>query len=432
MGMRTVRAAVPAVLAILVAGLVGTSPAAARPAPAPTGLAVVVAGHEDGSYDIDATWDAVPNATSYRVALTKGGATLASASVTTSAWSPTVTGSPGIIALSVRAVVGRKRGRTATLAVTLPDATAPHGSYSSDWDINTGIATITQQALTDNVSGNSDISRTVDWGDETPPEAWAAGTTLTHSYPATEQRYEPTVTLEDEAHNVRVVTVPAMVVNDTAAPTGSFSTSPATAWADLTSVMVTQSHIGDNWTPDALVTRSVDWGDGTTTNWTTGTNLAHVYVVAGSFTPIVTLTDEAHNVASIPTSAVEVATDTTRPILTLRRPRALHSVNAWRTLRGKSTDDQSGVKKVTMRAVEKRTTAWYGYDAVTQRWVKAATRTRAYARSEPFVTTPDTQDRWSATLKDLRKGTLYYRARATDMVGNRSALVSRHVTLTRR
>ena len=50
----------------------------------------------------------------------------------------------------------------------------------------------------------------------------------------------PTVTLEDAAHNQTVVDVPAVVIKDDEAPTGTFSVAPATGWAALTSVTVTQ------------------------------------------------------------------------------------------------------------------------------------------------------------------------------------------------
>ena len=431
MGIRRFRATVLVVATALVLGPVGISPAEARPAPAPTGLAAEVTGYEDGSYDIAATWDVVANATSYRVALTKAGATLASGTVTEPSWSPTVTATPGNASLSVRAVIGRKRGRTATLTVPLPDASAPRGSYSSSWD-NSGTATITQETLSDNYSATSAITRTVDWGDETPPEAWTAGTTIDHTYPVTEQRYEPTVALEDEAHNVRVVSVPAIVINDTEAPSGSYSTGPATAWAKLTPVTITQSDIGDNWTPDALIARSVNWGDGSTTDWTEGTTVSHVYGVAGPFTPTVTLTDEAHNPSTVPTSEVVVTADTTGPTVRLTLPKAKHSVRAWKTLRGKALDAQTGVKKVILRAVEKRGTSWYGYNAVTKAWVKAATKAKAFTRSRPFSLTPDVQNRWSAHVAGLRKGTEVYRVRATDMVGNRSKLLIHQAILTKR
>ena len=107
-------------------------------------------------------------------------------------------------------------------------------------------------------------------------------------------------------------------------------------------------------------------------------------------------------------------------------------MKAWKTLRGKATDTQTGVKKVSLRAVEKRGTSWYGYNAVDQEVAVHRTKAMAFARSKPFSLTPDAQNRWSATQAGLRKGTLVYRVRATDMVGNQSQLFTHKVTLTRR
>ena len=147
---RTFRMAATVVAAVLAVGTLGATAAEAKPAPAPTGLAATVSGHQNGSFDVAASWNAVANATSYRVALTKGGATLSSATVNTTSWKPTVTTTPGNASLSVRALVGKRPGRTATRTVPLPDVVAPQGSYTSTWDNNTGDATITEDALTDN------------------------------------------------------------------------------------------------------------------------------------------------------------------------------------------------------------------------------------------------------------------------------------------
>jgi PKD domain len=432
MNFRTLRApAVVAAAAVLLTAI-GAAPAVARPAPAPTGLAADVTAHEDGTYDVAATWNAVPTATSYRVVLSKGATTLASTTVTSAAWSPTVTATPGNASLSVRAVVGRKPGKAATLTVPLADVTAPRGSYSSSWNNGTGLATITQDALSDN-AGTAGITRTVDWGDATGSEAWPSGTTINHTYALTNARYAPTVTLQDAAGNVRVVDVPAVDLNDVAPPTGSFSAGPASGWADLTEVTVTQDAIDDDRTPNELIARSVDWGDGTTTDWTTGTTVSHVYATAGQFTPTVTLTDEADNSSgALSTSQVVVTADTTGPTVRLTLPKSKHSVKAWKTLRGKAVDSETGVKKVSLRAVEKRGGAWYGYNAGTKKWLKASTQAKAFDRSKAFSLKTDAQHRWSATLAGLRKGTLVYKVRAKDRVGNASKALTHQAKLTRR
>ena len=113
-------------------------------------------------------------------------------------------------------------------------------------------------------------------------------------------------------------------------------------------------------------------------------------------------------------------------------PTSRHSLTAWKTLRGKAVDTGTGVKKVSLRAVEKRGSAWYGYNATTKKWLKASTQTKAFGRSKAFSLTTDAQDRWSATLAGLRKGTLVYKVRAKDRVGNKSKALTHQATLTRR
>ena len=423
-----------ALAAALAVGTAGTASASAAKPTKPggvTGLAATVTPHQEATYSVDASWNAVSNATSYRVNVVKGGVTLATATVTTNAWSPTFASSPGTGTLSVRAVAKRQPGKATSISIPLLDVTAPSGTYSSDWDNSTGHATITQDSLTDNapVAG---VTRTVDWNDGTSPEAWASGTTLGHDYPTVENRYAPTVTLEDAAHNITVVDVPAVVIKDTSAPTGTFSNDTATAWAKFTQVSVSQSAIHDDWTPDNLIARSIDWGDGTTSAWTSGMTAKHVYTTAGSFAPTVTVTDEAHNATAYPLAATVVSLDSVGPVVKLTLPRSKHSVKAWRTLRGTATDAATGVKKVLVKAVELRSGQWFGYNAKTHRWVKAATKAKAYAAAKAVVTTTDGSHRWSATLSRLTKGTLVYKAWALDQVGNRSAVVRHKTLLTKR
>jgi len=127
-----------------------------------------------------------------------------------------------------------------------------------------------------------------------------------------------------------------------------------------------------------------------------------------------------------------VTADTTGPTLKLTLPAAKHSVKAWKTLRGKATDTQTGVKTVRIRAVEQRGQAWYGYNATTKKWRKAATKAKAFGRSRPFSVKPNARDRWSATLVGLQKGNLVYTARAIDRVANHSPLLTQKAKLTKR
>jgi hypothetical protein len=429
---RTLRTSSAVLAALVAAGTIGTAPAmAGKPPPAPTGLTASAIAHADESYDVTATWNAVGSATSYRVSLTKGGTTLSSTTVTTPSWTPTVSTTPGTASVSVRAVVGRRPGKTATTSVVLLDVTAPQGSYSSVWNNDTGVATITEDSLSDN-SPVSGVTRKVDWNDGSPVvEDWT-GTPLDHTYSLTQARYVPTVTLEDAAHNQKVVDVPAVVIKDIAAPTGTFSLAPSTAWALLTTVTVTPLTLVDNWTPPEHVSGQVFWGDGSSDTFTGLTPVTHVYTTGGSRTPTVRLSDEAHNLSGdLSTSAVIVSVDKTGPTVKLTLPSARHSVKAWKTLRGTATDAGTGVKNVWLKAVEKRRSGWFGYNAVTHTWVKAATKKKAFSKAKPIVRTTNAQHQWTARLAKLAKGTLVYKVRATDLVGNRSATITRTATLTK-
>ncbi|HEY2878213.1 PKD domain-containing protein [Nocardioides sp.] len=220
---------------------------------------------------------------------------------------------------------------------------------------------------------------------------------------------------------------------DTQPPTGSFHMNRATAWAKHTQVNLVQTAIHDNVTPDNKIARTVDWGDGTSADWATGTTLTHVYKSHGTFTPRVTLTDQAGNSsAPIDSSAVSVKVDSAAPVVKLHLPRHKHSVAAWKTLRGTATDAGTGVQKVALQIVEKRGGAWYGYDAKTHHWIKAATKAKAFAKSRTLRVKVDAQHAWSAKAAHLGKGTLVYKVWATDEVKNRSATMTHKASLSHR
>jgi hypothetical protein len=436
---RTFRASAAVLAATLTVAALGTGAAQAGKPTKPggvTGLTAQVSPHPSDTYDVTATWNAVANATGYKATVTTGGSVLSSATLTTPAWSPTLHTTPGSATLSVRAVVGHRTGKPSSVPLQLLDVTKPTGTFAAASDNTTGGAIITQDSLNDD-SGAANVTRTVDWGDGSAPEAWTTGTPINHHYtltPAQEVRFPATVTLQDAAHNTATIAVvPAPVFNDHTKPTGAFTTAPGSAWATVTAVTMTQTSLTDDRSPSADITRTVDWGDGSTPGtWTSGTTFSHVYATAGTFTPRVTATDEAGNEAVIDSSAVTVKRDSVAPRVRIAVAKPRHSVKAWKALHGRATDAGTGVKAVTLKAVEKRGKVWYGYNASTKTWVKAATKARAFARSRAFTLKTNSRHRWSARLVGLTKGTLMCRARATDLVGNRSAPVSRKASLTRR
>jgi hypothetical protein len=410
------------VTAALAVSVLGTSAAEAKPTKPGTPTVTASATEPSiGTYDVDASWTAVSGATSYRASVIRSGSTLTSATLSGTAWHPHVSATPGQqLTVSVKAVVNRQPGRSGTRTFTLTDQISPTGSFSSTFVTDTGAATVTQDSLVDD-SPVAGVTRTVTWGDGSLPEVWTSGTTIDHQYPLVAARYEPTVKLEDASHHVTVVTSSGVVVQDDTAPTGTYSAAPGAAWAKLTQVTLTQTAIHDV------------WSDGSAPEvWTSGDTLSHVYAVAGGYTPHVTLTDEAGNAATFDGSLVTVTADTAAPTVKLTLPRRLHSVKAWRTLRGKATDAGTGVKSVVLKAVEKRGHAWYGYRPASHTWGKATTKAKAFAKARAFRLTTGPKHGWTATLARLRKGTLVYKVRATDQVGNASVTLSHLAKLTRR
>ena len=111
----------------------------------------------------------------------------------------------------------------------------------------------------------------------------------------TDGLYRPRVTLVDQAGNSATQILHAVVIGDETAPTGTFTAGPATAWSSLTAVQLTQTSLSDDFSDAADVTRLVNWADGSPiTAWTSLTDVpTHVYATAGTYTPLVTITDES-------------------------------------------------------------------------------------------------------------------------------------------
>lgn len=428
------------IAAALVVALLGASmeTAHAQPPPKPgaiTNLTVGPVTLDEATYTVDATWDTATNATSYLVKLTSAsGTVLDQERVTATAFSGATTQPAGsIVKVVVTPFNQRRRGRTATKSTTLPDLTAPAAEYAlSPQNSPDGSVTISQTSLTDNVSGAAQITQSIDWGDSSSVST-GPGTMLSfaHTYSATPAVYHPVITVTDQAGNPSTYTLAAVVLDSTD-PTGSFTVAPPTAWARWTRVTVTQLTLSDNLSAPADIARSVDWGDGRTSNWTAATTLDHRYRMAGVFTPVVTITDEAGNSATpISTSGVTVTVDAVAPRLKLSLPtNRRQSTAKWNPLRGRVRDVETGVRDVRVEAIEKRHGSWYGYRANSGRWVTAATKKDAWRRAT-FSTVVPTTRRWSVPLQRLRVGLLVYRASSRDNVGNRSAWKSHQQLLTR-
>ena len=433
------RTLVPMVPMVLATGLVvAAAPADARPPVklgAVSNLVVGAVTHSAGSYAVPTTWDVLSGATSYRVSLaTTTGTTLASGTVTAAHWTAkTAQGAGQTVTVKVTAMAGKRAGKTATSAsFPLPDVTAPTGTYTVD-QATPGAVTVTlsQTALSDDVTPAASIVRTVDWGDRT--ETWGSGTTLTHTYPTALASYYPSVTLQDAAGNTQTIPLRTVVVEDHAAPTGSFGVTAA-AWATYTKVSLSETSLTEDYSALADVRRVVDWNDGTpTATWTGSTAPTHVYAQPGSYAPTVQLLDEAGNAgAATMSNGVVVSADTGRPTVSLTRP-ARHPrwVRSWVVVHGDASDAGTGVRQVQLQVIEKRGASWYAYRGTTRRWVKGGTTQAAALRKTTLASvTPTASHTWSYRFSGLRKGVLITKVRAVDNVANTSAFRSYKQALT--
>ena len=380
-----------------------------------------------GGYAISSSWTPLAGATSYKITLTSGGATVASVTQTSPPWSGTVNLAPNSqIQVSVQPMDGKRPGIAASAVYTLPDIQAPVGTFTvatSGMD-----ATITQTSLSDDATPAGQVKRSVSWGDGSAYQPWQTGTTLTHNY-AHLGRYVPTVTLADNAGNTVVLTLKAAVFGDSTAPAANFASGPSAAFAKWTKVNLNQESLSDNYTPSALIERTVSWGDGTTEAWKEGATLTHVYTVGGTFTPSVVALDEAGNSSKTSADPITVTVDGVGPAVTIAKARAAAKVRSWRTVKGTAKDAGVGTASVALLAIEKRGDTWFAYSATTKTWTKAGTKGKAWTKAVAVAGVMDASS-WTARLTGLRQGKLLLRASGSDNVGNISKLVVRAAKLT--
>jgi hypothetical protein len=401
-----------------------------RPGPV-TGLTMNLTKPAD-NFTVQAVWNPATLATSYVASLTDAstGAVLATNSVSVTNWSASLplTGVTQV-RLTVTPYANKFSGPAQTVTQAVPDLTAPNGTFAVSWVDRLG--TITQTSLSDDGPIGS-VTKTVNWGDNTPAVAWNNNNPISHTY-AADGLYRPTVTLKDGVGNTRVIQLAAIVPGDKTAPVGTFTTSPGHAWLNLTPVNLTQTSLSDDFSPASYVQRFVDWGDGTAVQtWTDTISITHVYALTGSYAPFVVLKDEAGNTRQVNAPAVSIERDAVAPVVKLLPPKKnTDEVGSWKKLLGQATDEKgTGVMSVSVWAIEKRTKGWYFYKAAAKTWVKATTKAKAWKRAKAAVTTVNQKNEWSVRLSGLRQGTLFYKTSATDLAANASKPVLKKAVLT--
>lgn len=418
------------------------APADARPPIGPVKSLTVQVTKPTSAYHLAVDWADLTGATSYAVKLsTSSGTVLATDTVTASDWAVNTTRPAAtVVRVTVTPMKSTRKGKPATVSTTLPDLTAPVGSFSVSPNMPAYQATITQDAISDDVTPAANIKREyrcdtgIDFAD------WQTGATQELcTYPntgTTPERYVPGVRLSDTATPANSVTLnlDAVVFNDTTAPAGTYATVvPTKVWAKYTPVVLTESSLSDNLSPHNKISRLVNWGDGTLSPWTSGLTIKHVYAKGGTFTPQVGLTDEAGNTAVAPATPVTVLVDAVAPKVTLTAPKVgVHSVRSWVRLLGKATDAGVGMGKVNLRVIEKRGSVWYAYKPAKQVWVKAGTTAVSALKLAGYArVAPDSLHNWKLGVRGLRKGVLVVKYNGTDRVRNSSKVLTKKVTLTR-
>ncbi|RYP88293.1 hypothetical protein EKO23_02865 [Nocardioides guangzhouensis] len=387
---RASRGAAAVLVGVALVAAAAAVPAVAAPPVKPgkvTGLVATVS-KPAAAYQVASSWNAATNATSYQVKLVDpGGVALDSATVTATSWSATTTRPAGTsVTIQVTPLAGTRKGTMVSLTKVLPDVTPPTGTFGVAWNVST--ATVTQESLSDDLSPAGSITRQIDWGRGDGYEPWSTGTTISYTYPLTDGYYRPRVKLTDQALNVSEQYLHAVVIGDDTAPTGSFTASPTAAWAGLTAVQLSQAGLDDDFSPAARVLRMVDWGDGTPiTPWPTLVDVpSHVYATAGTFTPVITLEDEAGNTAPVSADPVTVTKDNA-PTGTF----AASPTVAWAGLTAVQLGQTALADDYTDVAAVQRTVSWG--DGTTTSWPDAMVApSHVYAAAGSYTPTVTLED----------------------------------------
>jgi len=446
---RALRASAAVLTTAGLAAVILAAPATARPPIGPVKNLVAEVTKPSANYSLAVDWSDLTNATSYKVTLSVvGGAVLTTDTVISSDWVATTSKPAGTsVKVTVVPFTSTRKGRPASVTKLLPDLTAPTGQFALDSHINT-VVTVTQSAISDDVSPSDAIKREINWGDT--GSTWinwpaADGNTINNSaspYAASPGgRYVPQVRLTDAAGNAAVVDVGAVLVADGMAPAGGFSAiHPTAMWARFTALTLEQTSLDDTCggtcvgSPASAITRVINWGDGTTTTWPASAVVAkHVYQAAGTFKPSVTLTDEVAKSTVVALPAVTVKKDTTAPTVKLAAPKTgLRMVRSWKVLHGTAVDAGVGMGKVRLRVVEKRGSIWYAYLPAKNSWVKGgSTRLAALRLAGTARVSPWSSGRWQFRLVSLRKGTLVIQYSAVDRALNATTSKGRKQLLTK-
>lgn len=303
-----------------------------------------------------------------------------------------------------------------------PDTTAPTGKFS----INTTTlwsgqsVTLTQGAITDNQSTPEQITRVVNWGDNTTSTLRAGQAPIKKRY-AKNGKYTITFTLKDAAGNSGKATAANPTVN--VVTPGKFKLNKTSVWSGQIFTLTISS------VPAGTTKLALDWGDGWVTNLAPKNQTVRGYyykrknggLIKGGVTLRVTFTNKIGASSAIYAGKVTVKTDSWKPVVKVKKPKNANRIKSWKTVTGTATDKGSGVPYVYAFATRITGTAVYCYTPQ-KKWKRVYTEEQ-FNDCRPLELKVN-KGKWSFKLNGLKKGTLYIDAKAWDRADNASKWAS--------
>jgi len=305
---------------------------------------------------------------------------------------------------------------------------------SATWTPNDS-ATAYRMYITDNSDGSPDASLPL----STDNTAGNTATISTATLSGGSTYYVVVKAIQPTAGEITVQSFTADVL-DTTAPTGTYSLNRTSGYlmidfgetiTESASFAISQTSLSD--ASGGPITRTVTPGDGSATKaWTSSGAFTLKYTRAGTFTPVVHVTDKYGNSQPITLGPITVKADRVAPVVHITRP-ASTKVAAWRRIHGTATDVGSGINEAAAFVVQKRGGTWYSYDFGRRKWLKGystLTKTIRRSKAQPAEMHVSAAHTWQTPLiRGLRTGKLHVEAVALDKDFNIAKAPNVNVTL---
>jgi 5'-nucleotidase len=300
------------------------------------------------------------------------------------------------------------------------DTTAPTGTYRLNapalWPGQS--VTLTELALSDDVSDAAKVTRVIDWGDGSATETLAAGVkTATHKY-ASAGSYTVSVALADEAGNKGAAGFDGSATVVVAAQAGKYKLDPKLIWQTESTDLAFSGVTG-------ATELTVAWGDGSTTKVSANSlTVSHAYLKPGFFQVKVTPSNTAGAGKTVTVGVVTVLADCFKPDARITEPRDDNRASSWQSVNGTAWDLGTGVAKVSVKLVQERSGKWYYFTGTS--WLKASSEKDANAKASTVTAVPNAKGAWTVKTAGVEKGTLKITYWAADKAGN-TAKAKTHV-----